>query len=173
MVKFATHMGDPHGEPQTSPQHADPHGLGAFLKKTIQEIHVDRRVVDWSAGRHVDHPCGWQISPWPARKVTDFCTGVERGEKSLVFCVVFLGFHQNTKERKTRELNLNAHLCLVPVSSKIRCLECSQPRHTIGFMTIFNRQAQVLNFGHFIWRSEHAPTVKAVKGTPEKRALLC
>ena len=25
----------------------------------------------WSAGRHVDHPCGVQISPWPAGKVTD------------------------------------------------------------------------------------------------------
>ena len=58
--------------PQTSPQRADPHGLGAFLKRTTQEIHVDRRVVGWSAGRHVDHPCGEQISPWPARKVTDY-----------------------------------------------------------------------------------------------------
>ena len=50
MARFATHMGDPHGDPQTSPQ-ADPHGLGAFLVKTIPEIHVDRRVVGWSAGR--------------------------------------------------------------------------------------------------------------------------
>ena len=58
MAKFAPDMGDPHGDPQTSPQHADPHGFGAFLKKTIQEIHVDRRVVGWSAGRHVDRPCG-------------------------------------------------------------------------------------------------------------------
>ena len=72
MAKFAPHMGDPHGDPQTGPQHADPHELGAFLKKTIQEIHVDRRVVGWSAGRHVDRPCGGQISPWSARKVTDF-----------------------------------------------------------------------------------------------------
>ena len=64
-------MGDPHADPQASPQHADPHRFGAFLKKTIQEIHVDRRVVGWSAGRHVDHPCGGQISPWPTRKVTD------------------------------------------------------------------------------------------------------
>ena len=24
----------------------------------MQEIHVDRRVVGWSAGRHVDRPCG-------------------------------------------------------------------------------------------------------------------
>ena len=71
MAKFAPHMGDPHDDPQTSPQDADPHGLLAFLKKTIQEIHVDRRLVGWSAGRHVDRPCGGQISPWPARKVTE------------------------------------------------------------------------------------------------------
>ena len=71
MAKFAPHMGDPHGDPQTSPQDADPHGFLGFLKKTIQEIHVDRRVVGWSAGRHVDRPCGGQISPWPARKVTE------------------------------------------------------------------------------------------------------
>ena len=58
-----THVGDPHGNLQASPQHADPHGLGAFLKKTIQKVFVDRRVVGWSAGRHVDHPSGWQISP--------------------------------------------------------------------------------------------------------------
>ena len=71
MAKFAPHMGDPHGDPQTSPQHADPHGLGAFLKRTKQKIDVDWSVVGWFAGRHVDHPCGGQISPWPARKVTD------------------------------------------------------------------------------------------------------
>ena len=47
-----------HGDPQTSPQHADPHGFLAFLKRTTQEIHVDRRVVGWSAGLHVDRPCG-------------------------------------------------------------------------------------------------------------------
>ena len=27
MAKFATHIGDPHGDPQASPQHADPHGF--------------------------------------------------------------------------------------------------------------------------------------------------
>ena len=63
-------VGDPHGDPQTSPQHTDPHGLGA-LKKNMQEIHVDQRVLGWSAGRHLDHPCGGQISPWLARKVTE------------------------------------------------------------------------------------------------------
>ena len=31
----------------------------------------------WSAGRHVDYPCGVQISPWPARKVTEPSTGPE------------------------------------------------------------------------------------------------
>ena len=71
MAKFATHMGDPHGDLQSSPQHADPHALGAFSKETIQEVHVDRRVVGWSVGRHVYHLCGWQIAPWPAGKVTE------------------------------------------------------------------------------------------------------
>ena len=42
---------------------------GSLLER--QEIHVDRRDVGWSAGLHVDRPCGGQISPWPARKVTD------------------------------------------------------------------------------------------------------
>ena len=58
MAKFAPPHGSSTWRLQTSPQHADPHGLGAFLKKIIQEIHVDRRVVGWSAGRHVDDPCG-------------------------------------------------------------------------------------------------------------------
>ena len=70
MAKLVPQMGDPHGDPQTSPQRADPHGLGAFLKKTIQEIHVDRCVVGWSAGRHVDRPSAEQISPRPARIVS-------------------------------------------------------------------------------------------------------
>ena len=35
------------------------------------QVHVDRRVVGWSAGRHVDHPCGGPISPSPAGKVID------------------------------------------------------------------------------------------------------
>ena len=52
MAKFAPPIDDPHGDPLTSPQHADPYGLGAFLKKTIEEIHVDRRVVGWSVGHH-------------------------------------------------------------------------------------------------------------------------
>ena len=81
MAKFATHVGDPHGDPQTSPQHADPHGLGAFLEENTQEIHVDRRVVGWSAGRLVpwlvDHPRGWEISPSPARKVTEISQKIE------------------------------------------------------------------------------------------------
>ena len=51
MAKFATHMGDPHGYPQTSPQHADPHGFLVWFSlkrpqvQTIQEVHVDRCVV--------------------------------------------------------------------------------------------------------------------------------
>ena len=55
------------------PAHNTPIHMDFFLVwfafKTPQ-LHVDRRVVGWCAGRHVDHPCGWQISPWPARKVT-------------------------------------------------------------------------------------------------------
>ena len=56
MAKFANRMGDPHGDLQTSPQHGDPHGLGVFLRKTIQEVHVDQRVVGWSAGHHGGSP---------------------------------------------------------------------------------------------------------------------
>ena len=41
---------------------------GFSLKR--HQVHVDRHVVGSSAGRHVDHPRGGQISPWPARKVT-------------------------------------------------------------------------------------------------------
>ena len=38
MAKFALHMGDPHGEPQTSPQHADPHGfLVLFSRKQYKK----------------------------------------------------------------------------------------------------------------------------------------
>ena len=48
-------MGDPHGDLQTTT--FDPHGLGA-LRKTIQEIYVDRRVVGWSAGRQIAHVGG-------------------------------------------------------------------------------------------------------------------
>ena len=59
MAKFAPHMGDPHGDPQSSPQHADPHEfLVWFSLKKAPSPHVDRRVVGWFAGRHVDHPCG-------------------------------------------------------------------------------------------------------------------
>ena len=42
--------------------------LYGFLR---YEVHVDRRVVGRSAGRHVYHPCGGKISPWSARKVTE------------------------------------------------------------------------------------------------------
>ena len=45
--------------------------LVPFLWKTMQDIHVDWRVVGWSAGRHVDHPSGGQLSPWPAGKITE------------------------------------------------------------------------------------------------------
>ena len=66
------------------PAHSTPDGLWAFSKQTIQDIHVDRRVVGWSAGCHVDHPCGWQISPWPARKVTEINLHALRTQKYLL-----------------------------------------------------------------------------------------
>ena len=44
---FAPHMVDPHGDPQTSPQHADPHGFLVWLSLERQEIHV--RVSMWIA----------------------------------------------------------------------------------------------------------------------------
>ena len=45
----------------------------------------DRRVVGWSAGRHVDHPFGWETSPWPAREVTDFLLQLISRPGSRVF----------------------------------------------------------------------------------------
>ena len=53
--------------------------LVASLKETIQEVDVDRRVVGWSAVCHVDHPCGWQITPWPASKVTERALEISPG----------------------------------------------------------------------------------------------
>ena len=58
MAKFATQMGDPHGDPQTGPQHADPHGFLIWCSFKRHQADVDRRVVGWSAGRHVDRPWG-------------------------------------------------------------------------------------------------------------------
>ena len=70
-MEFAPHMGDPHGDPQSSPQHADPHGFLVWFSLQRHQIHVDWRDAGWSAGRHVDHPCGGGggeifVSPWPA-----------------------------------------------------------------------------------------------------------
>ena len=44
MAKFATHMGDPRGNRQTSPQQADPHGFLVWFSLTRPQVHVDRRV---------------------------------------------------------------------------------------------------------------------------------
>ena len=65
MAKFAPHMSDPHADPQTSPQHADPHAFVVLFFRA--PVHADQRVVS----RHVDHPCGGQISQWTVRKVTE------------------------------------------------------------------------------------------------------
>ena len=32
----------------------------------------------WSAGRDVDHPCGGQVSPWPASKVSPTGSAIVR-----------------------------------------------------------------------------------------------
>ena len=50
---------------RTSPKNKGRTGC-CFVKKKHTKLHVDRRVVGWSAGRHVDHPCARQVSPWPA-----------------------------------------------------------------------------------------------------------
>ena len=81
-AKFAPTWVDPHGDPQTSPQHANPHGSLVWFSLKRHQVHVDQRVVGWSAGRHADHPCRGQSSQWPARKVTDFCLRLS-GLKSL------------------------------------------------------------------------------------------
>ena len=63
---------------------------------------MDRLVVGWSAGHHVGHPCGWQSSPWPARKVTEYCSFLS--EPSL---------RRSQKEGGTWELEVRcAHLRL-------------------------------------------------------------
>ena len=72
MAEFATQMGDPHGDPQTSPQHADPHGflvsfsLQGPKSMWIGVLWAGLRVATW-----ITHVGGRQISPWPARKVTE------------------------------------------------------------------------------------------------------
>ena len=38
MAKLATHMGDPHGGPQTSPQHADPHEFLVWLSLKVRDL---------------------------------------------------------------------------------------------------------------------------------------
>ena len=48
-----------------------------------------------SAGRQVDHPCGGQISPWPARKVTDNGNGNDNAKLAHKIC-----FHQEFREKK-------------------------------------------------------------------------
>ena len=53
------------------PAHNTPIHMDFLYGSLKDQVHVDRCVVGWSAGRHVDHPFGGQISPWPARKVTE------------------------------------------------------------------------------------------------------
>ena len=46
-------MGDPRGDLHTSPQHADLHAFFVWFSSKRPQVHVDRRVVGWSAGRYV------------------------------------------------------------------------------------------------------------------------
>ena len=65
MAEFGPHMGDPHGDPQTSPQHADPHGFLVLLSLSLKRqesmwigvLRAGLRVAMWIT------PCGGQISP--------------------------------------------------------------------------------------------------------------
>ena len=54
MAKSASHMRDPHGDPQTSPQHADPHGLGGLFK----ENHTRNPCISACCGLVCGSPCG-------------------------------------------------------------------------------------------------------------------
>ena len=60
------------------------------------QVHVDRRAVGWSAGRHVDHPChgpcGEQISPRPARKATAINSRKGGSSKFKKFLLEFIAF---------------------------------------------------------------------------------
>ena len=47
--------------------------------------HVDRRVVGCSAGRHVDHPCGGQISPWPASTINTKIFAIQKILRGINF----------------------------------------------------------------------------------------
>ena len=68
-----------HGE--ICPQRADPYGHGAFLKKTTQEIHVDRAGLE--VAPRGSPMWGGQISPWPARKVA----GLKRSRQRVKRCL--------------------------------------------------------------------------------------
>ena len=57
-----------------------PHEFLVWFSLKRPQAHVDRRVVGWCAGRHVDRPFGRQISKWPVRKITYFFfKAVKRG----------------------------------------------------------------------------------------------
>ena len=93
MAIFASHMGDPHGHPQTSPQHADPHGFLVWFSLKRHQIHVDRRV--WA---------GLRVAMWIAHVGDKYRHGLL--EKSLIdllflVCVFFFNGKEN-HQKKTR-----------------------------------------------------------------------
>ena len=64
------HMGDAHGDPQTSPQQSDPHGFLVWFSLKRHQVHVDRRVVGCQ-----------QVAMWITHVGGKFCHGLP--EKSL------------------------------------------------------------------------------------------
>ena len=123
MANFAPHMGDPHGDPQTSPQHADPHGLGALKQKKpykksmwIGVLWAGLRVAMWIAhvGGKVRHgllekSLKMVYTAGPERRVRIMEASlvsllVYERHASLRACVLFftpLGGRKTAQEKKT------------------------------------------------------------------------
>ena len=91
-----------------------------FLKK--HQVPVDQCLVGWSAGGHVDHPCGGQLSPWPAREVTKFAV-VNHYWK----CSDSLYFQEwiTTRSKVTTDSEFTTHT-VFSMSGSLGLLSCSK-----------------------------------------------
>ena len=88
MAKFATHMGDPHGDPQTSPQHADPHGfLAWFPLKRVCPF-----ALRWNHARSRHRQCPAAIQAAVAQLVEHLTIDVQF-DPGQVYALKFLGCH--------------------------------------------------------------------------------
>ena len=68
-------------------------------------VEPPKRVVGWSAGRHVDHPSGGQVSPWPATKVSDTHTHTHTQERTRECCTCpLVTYPLNSALRDSRKL---------------------------------------------------------------------